>query len=70
MQGGNQMKIHIESSGEDVMTLKDYTNIQDRGEISHFIAELKLIELELLELWSETSQSEVTPEDSREPEGA
>ena len=48
------MKIGIATRDDDrITTIRDYTNIKDKGQISHFIAELKLIETDLLKLWEE-----------------
>lgn len=45
------MKIFIGRDGENIVTNKDFTDIKDIGEISHFIAELEIIKQDLLELW-------------------
>ncbi len=47
------MKIAIARNGDDIICVKEYADIKDKGEISHFIAELELIKKELLELWDE-----------------
>lgn len=47
------MRIGITREGENVITIKEYINIKDKGEIAHFIAELEIIKLELLELFEE-----------------
>jgi len=45
------MKIAIRKVGNDIQTLKDFDDIEGKGEIAHFIAELELIKQELLKLW-------------------
>lgn len=37
----------------NILTTKDYSDIKDKGEISHIICELESIKLDLLELWEE-----------------
>ncbi len=43
------MKIAIARQGENIVTVKNYDDVSDRGEISHFLVELEVIKLELLE---------------------
>ncbi len=47
------MKIAIARQGENIVAVKDYTNIKEKGEISHFLMEIELIKLDLMELWDE-----------------
>lgn len=47
------MKIAIARKGNDIATMKDYTNIDGKGEISHFLIELRIIEKDLIDLWEE-----------------
>ncbi len=47
------MKIGIKREGEDIITVKDYSDIKDKGEVAHIICELEIIKLDLLELWGE-----------------
>jgi hypothetical protein len=48
------MKIAIFNNGQgDIVAIKEYEPIESRGEIAHFLAELEIIKLELLELWEE-----------------
>ena len=42
------MKINIQRVGDTIATFKDFKDINGRGEISHIIAELELIKMELL----------------------
>ena len=37
----------------NIFTVKDYSDVRDRGEIAHIIAELEIIKQDLLELWME-----------------
>ncbi len=52
------MRVGIARQGENIVTVKEYTDIQDRGEISHFIAELEIIKLDLLEMFQEWEDEE------------
>lgn len=48
------MKFLIANKGDgNIITIKEFLEIEGRGEISHFIAELELARLELLEMWEE-----------------
>ena len=49
------MKIQIGMlpNGKDIICNKEYCPIKDKGEISHFLMEIKIIERELIELWEE-----------------
>lgn len=53
-----QMKIQIGmlNDGENIACIKEYYPIKDKGEISHFIAEISIIKKELLELWEEYNE--------------
>lgn len=51
------MKIAIgRKDDQNIVTIKDYSNIKDKGEIAHFLAELDIIKLDLLELWEEYNE--------------
>lgn len=52
------MKIGIARKGKDIITVKDYSNIDQKGEISHFLIELELIKQDLLEIWEEYNNKE------------
>lgn len=49
------MKIVIarDNSKRNIVTIKDYNDIDDRGELAHVLCELKIIEQELLEMWED-----------------
>ncbi len=48
------MKIAIANKGDgNIITVKEYDPIESKGELAHFIAEIGIINLELLELWEE-----------------
>ena len=48
------MKIAIARKGDkDIVTIRDYGNIRDSGEIAHFIIELESIKTDLLRIWEE-----------------
>ena len=50
------MKLGIAKLNEGkITTIKDYSNIRDRGEIAHILCELELIKQDLLEMWDEWS---------------
>jgi len=45
------MKIAIAREDDNIIAIKDYSNIKDRGEIAHIICELELIKSDLLNLF-------------------
>ena len=47
------MEIHIGRVGENIVCNRNYTDIADKGEISHILMELELIKIDLMELWQE-----------------
>lgn len=48
------MKIGIaRTSGEYITTVKDYSDIKDKGEVAHIICELESIKSDLMEIWEE-----------------
>jgi len=48
------MRLHIErsSDGKNILCVKDFEDIHDRGEIAHFIAELTSALSELNFIWN------------------
>lgn len=52
------MKIAIFRQDGNIVTVKDYSDIDQKGEVSHMIAELENIKLDLLELWEELNHYE------------
>ena len=42
------MKIQIAKIEDNIYTARDYSDIKDKGEIAHFLCELKSIELDLI----------------------
>lgn len=52
------MKIAIGRRGDDIVAVKDYADIQGRGEIAHFLAELESIKKDLLELWEKHNKED------------
>ncbi len=56
------MKIAIARQGENIVAVKDFTDIKDKGEISHFLMELELIKLDLLELWDDYNKDGIAIE--------
>jgi len=47
------MRIGIVREGDNIATIKDYSYINDKGEISHFLSEIEVIKHELINLWLE-----------------
>lgn len=47
------MKLQIVRLKGEIYTTKDFRDIDDSGEIAHFITELEIIKQELLELWEQ-----------------
>ena len=45
------MKIAIYRNGMNIVTIKDYRDIDDKGEIGHILMEMELIKKELVGLW-------------------
>ena len=52
------MNIQISRVGDDIFCNKNYTNIKDKGEISHILMELEFIKQDLMELWEEFCEDE------------
>ena len=52
------MKIVICRDGENIISLKDYSDVNDKGEIAHMLVEVELIKQDLLELWERYSDPE------------
>lgn len=52
------MKIAIVREGGNIVTIKDYSDIDQKGEVSHMITELELIKQDLLEIWEELQERE------------
>lgn len=48
-----RIQIGLMPNGEDIICNKEYYPIKDKGEIAHFLMEIKIIEKELMELWDE-----------------
>lgn len=57
------MNLAIRKNGRNIETFTDFTQIDDRGEISHFICQLELIKQKLLELWDDYDKEEESEED-------
>ena len=50
--GAHVMKLQIiKLDNNNIAISKDFSDANDRGEISHFIVELEIIKHELLKLW-------------------
>ena len=47
------MKIAIVRTGDNINCMKDYSDIQDKGEVAHILAELEVIKMDLLEIWED-----------------
>jgi len=47
------MKILIAHKDDErsILTIKEYHPIHDKGEVSHFLAEIESIKQDLLEIW-------------------
>lgn len=46
------MRVGVVKTSEDrIATIKDYSNIGGKGEVAHFIAEVEIIKLDLLDIW-------------------
>ncbi|KKM66309.1 hypothetical protein LCGC14_1482450 [marine sediment metagenome] len=50
------MKIAIAREGDNIITVKDYDDVLDTGEIAHFLAELEIIKFDLLQLYDESNK--------------
>lgn len=47
-----RIAIGTDKKGENIATICEINNPKSKGEVAHFIAEVDLIKLELLNLWS------------------
>ena len=47
------MKLGIKREGDEILTVTDFKNPKDRGEISHFIVQLELLKNELIVMFDE-----------------
>jgi len=54
------MKFSVERVGEHIATYKDWKDINGRGEIAHFIAELEVLRTELVTLWANYDEIDET----------
>lgn len=52
------MKIALVRKDGNIIAIKDYSDIDSKGEVSHMITELELIKLDLLEIWEEINEIE------------
>ena len=54
------MKVAIVFNPEtqNVLTIRDYVGITEKGQVSHFIAELESIKSDLMEIWEEMNGRE------------
>lgn len=52
------MIITIARKGDNIITCKDYRDIEDKGEISHILMELEFLKQDLMELWDEWEDQE------------
>lgn len=50
------MRIAIAREGDNVITVKEYDDVLDTGEIAHFLAELEIIKFDLLQLFEEANK--------------
>ena len=48
----------LTKDGKDIVSIKDYSNIKEKGQVSHFIAELEIIKKDLLEIWDKLNNEE------------
>ncbi len=47
------MKIGLMREDDKIICVRDYGDIRDRGEVAHMIAELQVIQKDLLEIWDD-----------------
>lgn len=52
------MKIALFRRGGNIVAIKDYSDIDQKGEVSHMIAELEIIKLDLLEIWETLNKTD------------
>jgi len=53
------MKLAIARKGNNIITLKNYTDVKDRAEVARFLIELKVMEQELVEVWKNMSKNKM-----------
>lgn len=54
------MKIMIgtDQENKNIITIKEYDPVYSKGEVAHFLAELEIIKLDLLEIWEKVEDWE------------
>lgn len=54
------MKIALATSGdgENIVVIKEYDDINDKGQVSHFLMELEFIKQDLMEIWAEMCEGD------------
>jgi len=53
------MKLAIARKGNNIITLKNYTDVKDSIEVARFLIEIEIMKEELLELWKKMSKNKV-----------
>lgn len=56
------MNIVISRQGKNIVAIKDYGDIDQKGEVAHIIAELESIKLDLIEIWDNINNPEYEEE--------
>ncbi|MCK5293896.1 MAG: hypothetical protein KAJ49_04540 [Arcobacteraceae bacterium] len=53
-----RIAIATDEANKNIVTVKEYEPVGSKGEVAHFIAELELIKLDLLDIWEEICEAE------------
>jgi len=53
-----RIAIATDELNKNIATIKEYEPVRSKGEVAHFIAELEIIKLELLDIWEEMADWE------------
>lgn len=50
-----RIAIATDEKSKNIVTVKEYDPVNTKGEVAHFLAELEIIKLDLLELWEKVA---------------
>lgn len=52
------MKIAIYRKDNNIVTIRNYDDIDDKGEVAHMVCELESIKSDLMEIWEKMDEDE------------
>lgn len=53
-----RIAIATDETNNNIATVKEYAPVHSKGEVAHFLAELELIKIDLLDIWEEICEAE------------